>query len=145
MVLVAVFRKEGSGLRYHEIRIEKFFKSKIKKYLYRRGASQGPDYTPTAKITEVKKFFKNKVKSWFKKYNNYNDPVLNNLKVAIEKSEQKILKDLSQKLEEVKLSLKRNKGCLFTLAIEVKGQLRYLGDFDIFKDLLVGSVKQDYK
>ncbi len=144
-VLVAVFKKEEVGLSYSHIRVEETFKTKKEKYLYCRGASQGPNHTPTTKITEVEKSFKNKVKGWFKMYKSYKDPMLNSFKSAIEKSERKIITDLSNKLDEVRPSLGRNQGCLFTLAIEEKNRLSYIGDFSGFKELLVESVKQDYK
>lgn len=143
--LVAVFKKETTGFKYSEIKIEDVSKAKIKKYLYCRRASQGPDYTPTAKITEVKKFFKNKVKSWFKKYGDIDNSIIKKLKAAIEEQESVIVKDLSQKFEETKQTLKRVQMCLFTLAIEEESELKYIGEFSIFKELLVNSVKQDYQ
>lgn len=142
--LVAVFKKKEIELKYSDTRIEDVSKSRVEKYLYCRGASQGPDNTPTAKITEIEKFFKNKVKGWFKKYKNHKDPLINNLKTAIEDSEPEILKDLSNKLEDIRPALKRNQGCLFTLAIEEE-ELRYVGDFSVFKDLLIHSVREGYQ
>jgi CRISPR-associated protein Csh1 len=147
-VLVAVFKKVNNRFKYSHTSIEDTSKSKIEKYLYRRGASNGPDYTPTAKITEVEKFFENKVKGWFKNYSGYDDPdafILDDLKVAVEESEQEIIKDLSNKLNEIKPSLQRTEGCLFTIAIEEKNELKYLGDFPIFRRLLVELAMNDYR
>ena len=143
-VLVAVFKKKGSKVLYDHTRIEDNSKEKISKYLYRRRASQGPDYTPTAKITEVKKMFRNKIERWFKQYKG-SDELINSLKSVIEKSKAEISEDLSEKLRNISPSLKRNQGCLFTLAIEENGKLKYLGDFPAFKNLLIDSVKKDYQ
>jgi CRISPR-associated protein Csh1 len=143
-VLVAVFKKEGNKIIYHYARVEDNSKGKVNKYLYCRGASQGPNYSPTAKITELEKTFKNKIESWFKEYKG-SDELIKGLKSAIETSKEKILKDLSDKLNNIKPSLKRKQGCLFTLAIEENGEIKYLGDYQVFKDLLINSVKEDYR
>jgi CRISPR-associated protein Csh1 len=143
-VLVAVFKKEGWKIIYHYTRIEDNSKEKIRKYLYCRGASQGPNYSPTAKITELEKTFKNKVEGWLKEYKG-SDELIKGLKSAIETSREKILKDLSDKLNNIKPSLKRNQVCLFTLAIEDDGEIKYFGDYQVFKDLLIDSVKEDYR
>jgi len=143
-VLVTVFKKVKGKLSYGRVDIEDNGEEKISKYLYCRGASQGPDYSLTTKITEVKKTFKNKIESWFKKYK-AEDELIKGLKSAIETSKEKILKDLFDKLNNIKPSLKRNQGCLLTLAIEENGEIKYLGDYQVFKDLLINSVKEDYR
>jgi len=143
-VLVAVFKKKRRDVLYAYTQIEDNSKEKISKYLYCRGASQGPNYSPTAKITELEKTFRNKIESWFKKYKSSNE-LIKGLKSAIETSREKILKDLSDKLNNIKPSLKRNQVCLFTLAIEENGEIKYLGDYQAFKDLLINSVKKDYR
>jgi CRISPR-associated protein Csh1 len=143
-VLVAVFKKEKEKIIYHYTRVEDNSKGKINKYLYCRRASQGPNYSPTAKITELEKTFKNKIESWFKEYRG-SDELIKGLKSAIETSKEKILKDLSDKFNNIKPSLKRNQGCLFTLAIEENGEIKYLGDYQIFKDLIINSVKEDLR
>jgi CRISPR-associated protein Csh1 len=143
-VLVAVFKKKRSDVLYDHTQIEDNSKEKISKYLYCRGASQGSNYSPTAKITELEKTFRNKIESWFKEYKGA-DELIKGLKSAIETSREKILKDLSDKLNNIKPLLKRNQGCLFTLAIEENGEIKYLGDYQVFKDLLINSVKEDYR
>jgi CRISPR-associated protein Csh1 len=144
-VLVTVFEKKDNVLIYSHIRIEDTSQSKVEKYIYCPGGPQGPDITPTAKITEINKFFQNKVKGWFKRHETSKDPLINGLKTAIVESEAEILKDLFNKLEVVRPSLKKNQGCLFTLAIEEESQLKYIGDFSVFKDLLILSVKEAYQ
>jgi len=143
-VLVAVFKKEGWKIIYHYTQIENNDEGKINKYLYCRGASQGPNYSPTAKITELEKTFKNKVEGWLKEYKG-SDELIKGLKSAIETSREKILKDLSDKLNNINPPLKRNQVCLFTLAIEDDGEIKYFGDYQVFKDLLIDSVKEDYR
>jgi len=143
-VLVAVFKKKTEDVLYAYTQIEDNSKEKISKYLYCRRASQGPNYSPTAKITELEKTFRNKIESWFKEYEG-SDELIEGLKSAVETSREKILKDLSDKWNNIKPSLKRDQVCLFTLAIEENGEIKYLGDYQVFKDLLINSVKKDLR
>ncbi|HEX9667317.1 MAG TPA: TIGR02556 family CRISPR-associated protein, partial [Thermodesulfobacteriota bacterium] len=143
-ILVIVFKKTNDVYQYSHIAIEEASKSKIKKYLYRRGASKGPDFTPTAKITGIEKAFNNKMKGWFKSIKTKDDPIVLALKVAFEKSENTILYDLSNKWNEIKPSLQPKQSGVITLAVEENNDLRYVGDFQPFKDLLVYSVKEKY-
>ncbi|HOL36074.1 MAG TPA: TM1802 family CRISPR-associated protein, partial [bacterium] len=118
-VLIAVFEQvfhdAAISLNYKEIRIEDFSKNKILKYLYRRGASQGADFTLTSKITEVDKFFKNKIMSWINKYESIGDYFVKSLCEAIKKSEHSMKKDLRNKYYEIKLQPQAKEGCLFTV------------------------------
>jgi CRISPR-associated protein Csh1 len=144
-VLVAVFYKENDRFVYNRIDIEDNDKEKVEKYLYCRGASKGSDYTPTTKVTEIEKNFKNKIESWFKKYEKY-DKFIKKLALAVEESKDKMIRDLSNKLENIaKPSSNKKQGCIFTLAIEENGEKKYIGDYQIFKDLLIESIKDDYK
>lgn len=139
---VVVFTKKDDGsLQYKEINIEDVSSSKLEKYLYRRDASQGPDFTLSSKITEVEKFYKNKIKSWFKKYSNRNE-FFAELGKTFQKYENIIIEDLKKKYEEIK---KKNQVCLFTLAIEEKGELKYIGDYEEFKSFFIDIATEKYK
>ncbi|MCM8807913.1 MAG: TIGR02556 family CRISPR-associated protein [candidate division WOR-3 bacterium] len=143
-VLLAVFVKKDDGsYEYKEIRIEDFSLNKLEKYLYRRYSSNGPDFTLTSKITEAEKFYNNKIKSWFRNYGNKNE-LFTKLNNAFHQWESEIRGDLEEKYKDAKASLKK-KGCFFTLAIEEKGQLRYIGDYDEFKKFFVDIVTEKYK
>ena len=152
-VLVVVFYKENDRFMYNRIDIEDNDKEKVEKYLYCRGTSNGPDYTLTTKVTGIKRTFENKIEGWFKKYEKYyekydekHDKFIEKLASAVQKSKSKILEDLSNKLENsVKPSLNKKQGCILTLAVEENGEKKYIGDYQIFKDLLIDSMKDDYK
>lgn len=44
-----------NSFEFKEIEHQEYSKEKIVKYLYKRGSSNGPDITPTARVTEIKK------------------------------------------------------------------------------------------
>jgi len=148
-VLMAVFEKVSEKdtikFNYKEIRVEDFSKDKILKYLYRKKAPQGPDFTLSSKITEVDKFFKNKIESWVEKYKSTNNMFINSLCNAVERSKDSIKKDLETKYREVKSQLKKNEGCLFTVGIIQDEDIKYIGDFEDFRVLLIENVKEDYR
>lgn len=149
-VLVIIFSKNRDRYTYSRTIIEQTSKSKIEKYLYRRGASNGPNFTPTAKITDINKTFKVKILGWFQ-LGRIKDPLPNNskfmllgIKNALAASEKQILEDLSNKWNEIKPQLNKNLGAIITLAIEENNNIKYLGDYDIFQNLLVQLVKAKY-
>lgn len=143
--LVLVLKeKDDKNLEYSHIQIEDLSKDKIDKYLYKRGASQGPDYTISSKITEIEKFFRNKVEGWFKKYSD-KDQFLRIIKEAVDKSKEKIKEELKVKYNEVRFSIKKHDSCLFTLAIMKNENLRYIGEYKIIQDLLIESVIENYE
>lgn len=162
-VLVIVFKKENSDLIYSgDIEIEETAKSKIEKYLYRRGSSNGPNFTPTAIITDISKTFKTKILGWFNWFNSKSNQkqdkdlmesgqdvkIVQLLSKEIKNKAEKIKKDLSQKWDEIKPQLMQNrKGGIMTLGIKEadKQSYNYLGDYDIFKELLMRLVKAKYK
>lgn len=52
---------------FEGVDLEDYDSSKKKKYLFRRGPSNGPNPMPTAKITDIDKTFENKIQKWFEK------------------------------------------------------------------------------
>ena len=66
-VIVFTLRKDNK-ITYSHILLEETDKDKSQKYLYRRAASQGPNYTPTCITGEsFQKTLKNRIEGWFKK------------------------------------------------------------------------------
>jgi len=65
--IVFTLRKDNK-ITYSHILLEETDKDKSQKYLYRRAASQGPNYTPTCITGEsFQKTLKNRIEGWFKK------------------------------------------------------------------------------
>jgi len=144
-VLVVLFARSNKHLWYDHLEVEQASKDKVKRYLYRFRAPNGPNYTPTAKITDdVEKTFKNKIEKWFKRADP-KDPLLSSFKECFDKSKQTILNDVKKSLERIKPKLARNQGCFITFAF-LDGQSKmYLGDYPEFQELLVEAVKSDYE
>ena len=60
-ILAIKLNKSDNGFGFDNVDLEEYSKSKINQYLYRRGSGNGPDITPTSRVTEVEKtFIKNK-------------------------------------------------------------------------------------
>ncbi len=119
---------------------QEYSKEKIAKYLYKRGSSNGPDISPTARVTEIKKTFSNKIVGWFSKPLKEAKPILDSGEVqfleligkCIKDNEEKILADL-----ELKVNLIDSKeNSILTLVLEENDLIRYVGDFDVFRKIL---------
>ncbi|MGC8651597.1 MAG: TM1802 family CRISPR-associated protein [Minisyncoccia bacterium] len=61
---------------YEGIDYVEFDPDKKMKYFYKKGSANGPDRTPTSKITKIEKTFKNKIKNFFLKYSQTNEDQL---------------------------------------------------------------------
>ena len=142
-VLVVVFRKVGDGFVYDRVQVEETDKTKTIRYLYRRGSSQGPDRTPTSRITEISKTFQGKTEGWFKKFSSRN-PFFTELKKAMDSAKEHILQDLREEWARTSSSLKRQQSGILTIGVEENGMLKYLGDFSDFHDLLREEILGKY-
>jgi len=143
-VLVVVFRKVGDEFVYGRVQVEQTDKTKISRYLYRRGSSQGPDRTPTSRITEISKTFQGKLIAWFTKHG-LDTAFFADLKEAIERDKDRILQDLQKEWQGIYFSLKRQrKNAVLTVATEDNGGFRYPGDFPEFRDLLQREIREKY-
>lgn len=129
-----------NSFEFKEIEHQEYSKEKIGKYLYKRGSSNGPDITPTARVTEIKKTFSNKIIGWFSKPLKEAKPILDGEEVqflellgkCIKENEEKILLDLEPKVN----SIDAKENSILTLVIEENGFIRYVGDFEVFRKIL---------
>ena len=135
ILFILLDNKDGE-FKYHGVEIEEYSRDKLKKYLYRKGSgARGPDVTPTSMVTEIEKTFDIKILSWFKRYisdkNNQYD-FIKKINLALENSKKKIIQDLKEKSE------KENN----IISFKINGD--YLGDIEIFKNILVSEAKKNY-
>ena len=126
---------EFKGIEHQE-----YSKEKIGKYLYKRGSSNGPDTTPTARVTEIKKTFSQKIIGWFSKPLKEARPILDKgeiqflelLEKCIKENESIILSELETKINPI--DSKENS--ILTLIFEENDSIRYIGDFEVFQKIL---------
>lgn len=161
LVFVIVFSSEGNKLSYSHILTEEASESKSKKYLYRRAASQGPNYTPTCITSrDFQTTLKNRIEGWFKKIKEtrkgvtafefkteeesievpINAPIIKKLIEAFNTNKDKIFQELSDKWNEVQPYLKREGGTGVILTIgfaDIGGGIKYIGDFPEFQKFLL--------
>lgn len=126
---------EFKGIEHQE-----YSKEKIGKYLYKRGASNGPDTTPTARVTEIKKTFSQKIIGWFSKPVKEAKPLLDSgeikflelLEKCIKENESIILSELEEKINPI--DSKENS--ILTLIFEENDSRTYIGNHEVFKKIL---------
>jgi len=125
---------------FRGIEHQEYSKEKITKYLYKRGSSNGPDITPTARITEAKKTYSNKIIGWFSKPLKEAKPILDGEEVqflellgkCMKDNEEVILPELESKIN----SIDTKENSILTIVLEENGSIRYVGDFEVFKKIL---------
>jgi len=120
--------------------LEEYSKSKIRQYLYRKGSGNGPDITPTSRVTEVERtFVKNKTLPWFSKV--VKDKTLN-----LKDEELDFLREMNDclfenkdiilsKLSELIKETNKNEKSIITIVSEDNGK-RYIGDYSVFREIL---------
>jgi len=139
-ILAIKLNKRENGFEFADIDLEDYSKSKIVQYLYRRGSGNGPDITPTSRVTEIEKtFVKNKILPWFPK--TLRDETLN-----LEDEELKFLRGINDclsenkdlilsKLKALSEEIPRDENSIITIVIEDNGK-RYIGDYSVFREIL---------
>ena len=115
-------------------------------YLYKKGAPNGTDATPTSKIAgDPKTTFQNRFLKWFQNYDSYDiskeeKDILRGMNDAIRDQEGRILADLLDKFSQK--GPKEN--AILTLVIEQGEDKRYLSEFPVFKKVLIRKGKDKY-
>ena len=135
-ILFILLDEENKEFKYHGIEIEEYSKGKLKKYLYRKGSgARGTDITPISMVTDIVKTFDIKILNWFKNHDfdkNNKSEMIQNIYFSITKNKEKILKDLIEKsaIENNIISFKINR--------------KYLGDFEIFQEMLIERASENF-
>ncbi|HOV46053.1 MAG TPA: TIGR02556 family CRISPR-associated protein [Exilispira sp.] len=148
-VLLVTLKEENNNFEFDKIIDEEFSKDKLSKYLFKEGnGSAGINITPTAKISqdieEIEKegkfkTFENKFLQWFKNYINY-DKYIENIYNILEKNKEEIQSRIIEKIKGFKKQLKS----IITLAIEKNNEILYIGDIEVFKEILNSESKKQY-
>lgn len=134
IVLCVVFEIKGNDLNYFNVHTEEYDPQKSDRYLYRIFNHRRYDLTPTAKINTIKKVEK-RWNLWFGEYSqNYcYDPLVNSLREEFERNKSIIFENVSKEFNELPKEQRGN--ALLTIKIKENFKERYVGDFDIFKNI----------
>lgn len=120
--------KIDEDFKYKKINVSEFKKSYLDKYLYKKGSTNGPDYTPTARITTPEKTLNNKIIKCLKdiilEHENHEE-----IKI-LEKILSTIMEDKEIILKDIEKNINSKEKYILTLVYNEKD----VGDFQIFKD-----------
>ncbi|MBS7631715.1 TIGR02556 family CRISPR-associated protein [Candidatus Bathyarchaeota archaeon] len=141
LIKIELKLKDGEVL-FRRVGEEAYDSSKIASYLYRRGSANGPDVTPISRVTDPNKTFNGKILAWFKesfedeKYGLTEDEVQFIRKVGetISKNAFQILSEVNSRYDAIK---KNKEGAILSLTFSSQGENKYLGDFPVFRKILL--------
>lgn len=120
------------------VSLEQLSDEKRLAYLYRPGAPNGADLSPTAKITEIEKTFNNKIIGWFRHLERNKKSLalqeedwafLDGMKNLLVANEEYLLTEIKKKQE----LLPARENAIITLKINQK----YIGEYDLFRSILL--------
>jgi CRISPR-associated protein Csh1 len=144
VLLVLLSEKDGE-YSFSRVILDEF-KSDFKLYLYKKGAPNGTDATPTSKLAgNLEKTFQNRFLKWFESYDSYDvseeeKETLKKMKLAITDQKDKILAELQEKYSQK--DSKNN--AIITLGFENNGDYSYLSEHSIFEKILIRKGKDKY-
>jgi CRISPR-associated protein Csh1 len=164
-VICIVFRKDIEKLVYDHTHLEDYDSSGSTKYLYKTTQHKRYDVTPTAKI---KKITKGKVKEkivdlesvaentkkrlflWFSTYNNKNS-IVSSLKRVFEEKQKEIFSDFVDKYKDLRIykdeknkTIDEQANSILTIKIIENNEEKYLGDFELFKNILIDEAERKF-
>ncbi len=140
-VITIVFTKNDEEVEFSYVAQEQYDKSKKMKYLYKSGAATSSDFSPTAKLSgKPEGTFDRKILGWFK--------ILDNKDIELSESEKKFLNSIYNQLKEnsdyikeqvlkIRNEIPKKEGILLTLKIIDGDKELYVGDFTVFRRLLI--------
>jgi len=144
-VLIVLLKENDGGYSFSRVVLDEF-QSDFSKYLYKKGAPNGTDATPTSKLAgNLEKTFQNRFLKWFENYDSYDlteeeKDVLKKMNIAINDQKDRILAELQEKY-----SQKDSKdNAIITLGFENDGGYSYLSNCPIFKKILLRMGKDKY-
>lgn len=131
-------------------KLEDYDNTKKMEYLYRRGSGTGSDFSPTAKLSgKPEGTFDRKILGWFKildekdtRLSEEDRDFLSSIRSELEKNSDYIKEEIVNYRE----SIPKKDGILLTLKIHQNGTEKYVGEFPVFRNLLIEQVnKKDEK
>lgn len=143
-VLAIVLQIDSNKLTYKRIDEEEYQSIKNSKYLYRRKASQGVNFTPTAFVTkDVKDTFKNRILKWYEKNKDKNEH-FKSAYTILKSNQDKISDELNKKYSLLKENKKNLGGVLITMKFIEDSKEKYIGDYDVYRSFFKESIAERY-
>lgn len=136
-ILFIVLESGRDGFEYRGVEPEEYSKDKLGKYIYKKGeGARGTDMTPISMVTGIERTFETKILQWFEKYDKpRSDEEINflvKIGTCIRQNKDEILNDLKGN---------QDKG---NNIISLKIDNKYLGDYDVFRRILVDRAKENF-
>ena len=139
-VIYIQFERIADSVKFIEVGLEDFEKSKILKYLYKKKGGNSPNLSPTSKITEIEKTLSKKVIAWFNILKDKNIVISNNERLFLESIKKQLLLNYNLIVSEVQKyreDIPKKYGFIITLKIKEDDKQMYVGDFPIFRRLFL--------
>lgn len=143
--LVVLLRENDGEYSFSRVILDDF-KTDFGLYLYKKGAPNGTDATPTSKLAgNLEKTFQNRFIKWFENFDSYDisedeKNILRKMKIALNDQRDKILAELQEKYNQ-----KDSKAsAIITLGFENGEDYSYLDVCPIFKKILLRMGKDKY-
>ncbi|MBM7582840.1 CRISPR-associated protein Csh1 [Caldicoprobacter guelmensis] len=146
VIAIVLEQKSDGAWDFKEVGPEEYDKSKVMRYLYKSGAANGADFTPTARVSgKPGVTFDNKIIGWFDILEERDLPIskeerefLNQIKEALSKNADYLKNEIIRIREETPNKI----GIVVTLKFRQKSEEKYVGDFPVFKQLLLYQVDE---
>lgn len=146
----AIIVNLSNSKRCFDVQIEDYTRDKVERYLYRKCKGSGHSFSPTALFVEAQKTFKNKILGCFKKVKHEAKDLgltaeqqrfVDSVFSCLNDNQDAIIKLLSEKRE----NYPKREGLIITLKIKEDGDAKYVGEYDVFKEILSKfSYKESY-
>ncbi|MEN6517190.1 MAG: TIGR02556 family CRISPR-associated protein [Methanospirillum sp.] len=142
-------RYDGAVFSFLRVGIEELSKARISRYLYRRGSSRGADLSLTARLTEPGKTLSIKILGWCAQ--DFADPALQ-LTAEERAFVDGVCTCLRENADEIREQVversgplqKQKESVVLTVTIEDRDGRHYIGDFDVFRRILVAKALAGY-
>lgn len=146
--VIAIVLKEQAGGRwsFEGVELEDYDKEKIMRYLYRSGASNGADLTPTARLSgKPETTFDNKILGWFNILGEKHLPVSDQERDFLAQIKEQIAQNadyIRERILKTRDETPNKTGIVVTLKFKQDGEEKYIGDFPVFAQLLLYQVNE---
>lgn len=145
-VVTIVLEKKGNQVLFREVDREEYDSSKKMRYLYRSGAKNGPDLSPTAKLTEAQKTFTNKILGWANRVLQKNAELspaekefIQSLKGELEANKDSIIEEI----QKIRAEIPKKESIFITLKLRDENKEHYAGDIALFRNIFLSWVQAE--